>query len=221
MSCGDRIWKLLPGFLKRKTNGIMYGICLAKGEALDEIIAAAQKLKPQGMANQIPGFGSYYSSDERKRDLNLIGVSRFVFKRDSETWAEFETRLQQFPDDVKWFGTEKGITKEIERTGLVVDSIRELRDEIYRFIILSLVDQCPQPEDQLSHVFDLGDEDPNVRGTRIYSVDDHEDFIFLVYLSGSTEYSKSEVKSILKLTKPPFTKGYIFFPEESVAEEVI
>lgn len=221
MLCGDRIWKILPGFLKRKPNGIMYDICLAKGEALDEIITAAQKLKPQGMANQIAGFGSYYSSDDRKRDLNLIGASRFVFKRDSETWSEFETRLQQFPDDVKWFGTEKGITKELERTGLTVDSIKELRDEIYRFIVLSLADQCSQPEDQLSHVFNLGEEDLSVRGTRTYSVEDCEDFIFLVYLSGATSYSKKEVKSILKLTKPPYTKGYIFFPGESVAEEVV
>ncbi|GAI48068.1 unnamed protein product, partial [marine sediment metagenome] len=126
-------------------NGI-YDICRAIGEALDEIITAADKLKPQGMANRLTGYTSYYNSDERKQDLNLIGSSRFVFKRESESWNDFETRLQQFPDDVKWFGTENGIIKEIERTGLVVDSIEIMRDDVYRFIILSLADQCLVPE---------------------------------------------------------------------------
>lgn len=220
MLYGDRIWQFLPGFLKRAKKKI-YDICLAKGEALDEIITAADKLKPQGMANRLTGYTSYYNSDERKQDLNLIGSSRFVFKRESESWNDFETRLQQFPDDVKWFGTEKGVIKEIERTGLVVDSIEIMRDDVYRFIILSLADQCLVPEDNISHVFDLGQEEETVRGTRTFGLEDCEDFVFIVRLSGATDYSKHEVKTILKLTKPPYTKAYIFFPGETVGEEVV
>ncbi|HEX7319728.1 MAG TPA: hypothetical protein VF399_05155 [bacterium] len=220
MLLGDRIWQFLPGFLKRIKNGI-YDICLAIGEALDEIIEEAQKLKAQLMANRLTGFDEYYASDQRKADLNLIGSSRFVFKRDDESWDDYETRLQQFVNDVWWFGTEAGIIRELERTGLTVDSIEELRDEPYRFIILSLADQCGKPEDQLSHVFDLDAEDPSVRGDRTYGIEDSEDFQFLVRLSGISSYSKQDIKTILKQTKPPYTKGYVFFPGFQVAEEVV
>lgn len=220
MLYGDRVWQFLPGFLKRVQNGI-YDICMAIGEALDEVITAAQKLKAQGMVNRISGFTEYYNSDERKQDLYLHGASRFVFKRESEIWDDFETRLQQFPEDVKWFGTFGGIIKEIERTGLVVDRIEEMRDDPYRWILLSLVDQCSLPEDQISHIFALGEEATCVRGVRTFSRYDCEDFIFIVYLSGATTYAKSEVKSIVKFTKPPYTKAYIFFPGETVAEEVV
>lgn len=221
MLCGNRICKFLPGFLKRKEDGIVNDVCQAIGTALDEVITAADKLKAQSMANRLVGYSEYYSSDDRKRDLTLIGSSRFVFKRNGESWDDFETRLQQFPDDVPWFGTEKGIIKEIERTGLVVDLIGEMRDDPYRFIVLSLADQCLVPEDQISHVFALGEEEETVRGSRTFGLTGCEDFIFLVYLSGETDYSKSGVKTTLKLTKPPYTKAYVFFPGESVAEEVV
>jgi len=221
MLCGNRIWKFLPGFLKRKEGGIVNDVCQAIGTAFDEVIKTADKLKPQSMANRLVGYSEYYSSDDRKRDLTLIGSSRFVFKRNDESWDDFETRLQQFPDDVPWFGTEKGIIKEIERTGLVVDLIGEMRDDPYRFIVLSLADQCLVPEDRISHVFALGEEEETVRGSRTFGLTECEDFIFLVYLSGETDYSKSEVKTILKSSKPPYTKAYVFFPGESVAEEVV
>ncbi|MGB3341336.1 MAG: hypothetical protein WBB37_07640 [bacterium] len=221
MLCGDRIWKFLAGFLKRKDDGIIKDICESKGAALDETITAADKLKPQSLANRLVGYPEYYNSEDRKRDLSLIGSSRFVFKRDSESWDDFETRLQQFPNDIPWFGTKKGIITEIERTGLVVDSIEEMRDDPMRFIILSFADQCAVPEDQISHVFALGEEEETVRGTRTYGRTECEDFIFLVYLSGETDYSKAEVKTIIKLSKPPYTKAYVFFPGESVAEEVV
>lgn len=220
MLYGDRIWKFLPGFLKAAQTGL-YDLCRAVGEALDEIMTAVAKLQPQGMANRLPGFEDYYASDERKKDLVILGASRLVSKRENETWAEFETRLQQFPENVKWFGTKKGLEKEIERTGLVVDSIAEMRDDLFRWIILSLAEQCNYPEDQLSHIYELGKEDLTMRGTTEYGRDDIEDFTFVVRLSGSTTYSKQDVKRIIKAAKPPFTKGYVFFPGLTVAEEVL
>jgi len=220
MLYGDRIWQFLPGFLKQ-TTGILSDICRAIGEALDTAITTGEKLKAQGMANRLVGFDEYYGSDERKADLNLLGASRFVFKRSIESWDSFESRLQQFPDDARWFGTKKGITTEIGRTGLTIDSISEMRDDPQRFILLSLADQCGIPEDQISHVFALGEEEETVRGDRIFAVDECEGFVFLIYLSGATAYSKKEVAGVLKMVKPPYTKGYLFYPNEVVAEEVV
>jgi hypothetical protein len=219
MLTGDRIEQFLPGFLKRALGGIS-DICQAIGEALGQAITAAQLLKAQLMANRLDGFDEYYASAQRLADLNLIGASRFVFKRDDETWEDFEMRLRLFPTDVPWFGTAAGIIQELERTGLTVDSVEELREERDRFIVLSLADQCGKTEDQLSHVFALGDEDPYVRGDRGYGLVDSEDFTFLVRLSGASLYAKQDVKSILKQVKPPYTKAFIFFPNAQVAEEV-
>ncbi len=220
MPSGNRLEQFLPGFLKRALGGIS-DICQAVGESLDEAITAAQLLKAQLMANRLEGFDEYYASAQRIADLNLIGASRFVFKRDDETWDDFEMRLRLFPTDVRWFGTQAGIIRELERTGLTVDSIEELRDERNRFIVLSLADQCGKAEDQLSHVFDLNAEDPYVRGDRGYGLEDSEDFMFLVRLSGSSGYSKQDVKAILKQVKPPYTKSYVFFPNQQTAEEVV
>jgi hypothetical protein len=220
MLTGNRIEQFLPGFLKRALGGV-HDIRLAIGESLDQAITAAQLLKAQLMANRLNGFDEYYASAQRAADLNLIGASRFVFKRDDETWDDFETRLRFFPTDVRWFGTMAGIIQELERTGLTVDSIEELRDERNRFIVLALADQCGITEDQLSHVFGLGDEDPYVRGDRGYGLEDCEDFMFLVRLSGTSPYAKQDIKSILKQVKPPYTKAFVFFPNEQVAEEVV
>uniref|UniRef100_A0A7C6E996 Uncharacterized protein n=1 Tax=candidate division WOR-3 bacterium TaxID=2052148 RepID=A0A7C6E996_UNCW3 len=216
----ERIWLFLPNFLKG-AKGVLYHIVQAIGYALDEVFDYGKLLKARLMANRLSGFPEYYASDDRKIDLVRLGVSRFLFKRDLESWNDFEIRLQEFPTDVKDFGTAPGLKREIERTGLTCDIVEELWNDIYRWILLALADMEEIEEAELSHLFALGDEDPNVRGTRIYSLDDSELFSFVVYLSGTAEYSKNEVREIIKFVKPAYTKCYCFFPNYEIAEVII
>jgi len=216
----SRIWLFLPNKVAGTDLSVLYHIIQAIGHALDEVLDAGRLLKARGSANRIPGFNGYYTSDDRKLDLARLGVSRFLFKRDLEVWDDFEIRLQQFPIDVLDFGTSPGLKREIERTGLSCDIVEELVNDIYRWIILVLDDQIGE-EANLSHLFALGDEDPDVRGTRLYSLTDSEIFSFVVYLSGDTAYSKFEVKEIIKFVKPAYTKCYCIFPEAEYAEVII
>jgi hypothetical protein len=221
----DRIWLFLPNFLKKSVGQgfslALYNIIQSIAHALDEVLDFGKLLKPRSMANRLGDFTEYYASDDRKLDLARIGASRFLFKRYSETWDDFEYRLQQFPNDVLDFGTAQGLIRELERTGLSVELLEELFNDKYRWIILSAADQCLEPEDQISHMFADGDEDPYVRGTRMYSADDSELFCFDLYLTGSTLYAKSEIQEIVKFVKPAYTKCYCFFPNQEFAEVII
>jgi hypothetical protein len=212
--------KFLPNFLKR-TEGLLYDITSSINYALTEVLNAGKLLQSQMMANRLSAFPAYYSTDQRKQDLNLLGLSRFLFKRIAESWADFETRLSLFPIEVKDFGTKAGLTREINRTGLDTQLIEELTDDRYRWILENLFDQCPLFEDNISHIFNLGHEDQSVRQTRVYSLDDSEIFSFVLYLDGATPYSKNELQQIIKFTKPAYTKCYCFYPSAEYAEVIL
>jgi hypothetical protein len=214
------IEKFIPNFLKRVT-GILDDITSSINYALAEVLDTARLLKSQIMANRLSDFPAYYDTDQRKQDLYLLGISRFLFKRAADTWTDFETRLSLFPTEVKDFGTKTGLVREINRTGLDVQLIEELTDDRYRWILENLFAQCPLFEDQISHIFNLNEEDLSVRGTRIYSLTDSELFSFILYLDGNTAYSKNELKQIIKFTKPAYTKCYCFYPNAQFAEVII
>ncbi len=232
MSTSSRIWEFLPGFLKRKEDGVLSTIISAIQEALNELKDFLTSLKQRGLS--LPsqtnifvgegitvGDGIVLGQTYNEADITLIGLSRGLAPYPWESIPEFGERVHVFPVDSLYYGTIRGIKRELERTRLHVDGIFETGNDPQRWILLSLADQAQLPEEQISHIFALGEEDENVRGIRIYRGYD-DIFSFTVSLSNPdyVEYSKSAVKSILKTVKPAYTVGFVYFPGSTYAEEV-
>ena len=188
----------------------------AAGAEVDDSAEEVGLLKIRGAAHRVSGHAEYYASDDRKRDLALIGVGYGVKKRNTESWDDYEARLQAFPSDIRSAGTKQGVINELERTGLAVSQFVELNLDEKRWILLSLADQGDEPEENISHIFGKDEEwDEDVRWTRIYEwLGDL--FSFFVELAGAVPYSKGELATIIKLTKPAFTRCYLKYPDESV-----
>jgi len=247
MITADRLWNFLPQFLKRSPKlspvtglpSLIWSICRAIGDESDDALDTGDLLKARGLANRAyPSYTSYYvdpsdptnPSAERMDDLYLLGVSRGLYKRSDETWFEFESRLILFPTDVKSYGTPSGMVRELERTGLEVELLEELAGDPQSWVLLDAADACPIPEDQLSHLFDFAasdESDPSdqsdprsVRGCRLYDGEE-EYFVFYLTLSGSAEYSKSEVQDIIRRVKPAHTRAYIRYPSAAYYEAVL
>jgi len=244
----DRLWSFLPQFLKRApklspTTGLpslIWSICRAIGDDADLALDTGKLLAARGLANRAypSAFPDYYvdpsdptnPSEERMDDLYLLGVSRGLYKRSTETWFEFEARLILFPSDVKSYGTPSGMVRELERTGLEVELLEELAGDPQSWVLLSAEDACPVPENQLSHLFDFASSDESdpsdqsdpraVRGTRVYDSEE-EYFVFYLTLTGSAEYSKSEVQDIIRRTKPAHTRAYVRYPSAAYYEAIL
>ncbi len=209
----DRVWKFLPGFLKR-AEGVLSDITRSITDALNDLVTFLENLKALGLSQTIdPSLGPA----EREKELDLIAASRGLSRYSWEDLSTFEARIHAFPQDVLNFGTLNGIRQEVERSGLTA-TLYETGNDPQRWILLSLVEQGGLQEDQISHIFTLGNEDPSVRGDRIYSGVD-EIFSFTVTLSGTVP-SKQEIRQIIKATKPAYTVAYVYWPGETYAEEV-
>jgi hypothetical protein len=252
----DRLWNFLPSFLKRAPKlspvtglpSLIWSLCRALGDDGDLALDAGNFLAARGLANRAyPSlFPDYYvdpsdqsnPSEERKDDLYLLGVSRGLYRRESETWFEFEARLILFPTDVKSYGTPAGLIRELERTGLEVELLEELAGDPQSWVLLSAEDACSVPDNQESHLFDFvpSDEtdlsdptDPSdprvVRGCRIY---DSEEEYFTFYLaltdptapSNPTDYSLSELRQIIRRVKPAHTRAYVRYPSAEFYEAI-
>lgn len=251
MISADRLWGFLPPFLKRapKINpntskaSLIWSICRAIGDEGDDALDTGNLLKARGLANRAypSEFADYYvdpedganPSAERMDDLYLLGVSRGLYKRSDETWFEFEARLILFPTDVKSYGTPSGMVRELERTGLECEILEELDGDPQSWVLLDAEDACPIPENELSHLFDFDSEQetdetystdkaytPAVRGTRIYDSEE-EYFVFYLTLTGSAEYSKSEVQDIIRRCKPAHTRAYVMYPSAEYYEAIL
>lgn len=85
---------------------------------------------------------------------------------------------------------------------------------------LTLVKNWPGPT-MSGDPYECRPDDPTVRGCRMYE-DDEELFIFILKLNdpGSVDFSKEEIKEIVKAVKPSPCKAFVIFPGEAYAEEV-
>lgn len=248
------MWSFLPPFLKRtpkvdpNTNkaSLIWSICRALGDDADLALDAGVFLAARGLANRAypSAFPDYYvdpsdqsnPSEDRMDDLYLLGASRGLYRRESETWFEFESRLILFPTDVQSFGTPSGLIRELERTGLQVDLLEELAGDPQSWVLLSAEDACSVPDNQESHLFDFSDSsessvlslpssvlrgDPRVvRGCRIYDSEE-EYFTFYLVLTGSAPYSESELRAIIRTVKPAHTRAYVRYPSADYYEAVL
>jgi len=239
----DRLWNFLPPFLRRAPKlhpstgapSLIWSVCRAIGDDADDALDTGKLLAARGLANRAyPSlFPDYYvdpsdpsnPSEDRMDDLYLLGVSRGLYKRSDETWFEFESRLILFPTDVKSYGTPSGMVRELERTGLECEILEELDGDPQSWVLLDAADACPIPEDQLSHLFDDSPvgvspcESVYVRGCRLYDSEE-EYFVFYLTLTGSAEYSKSEVQDIIRRTKPAHTRCYCRYPSAEYYEAI-
>jgi len=245
------LWSFLPPFLKRtpkvdpNTNkaSLIWSICRAIGDDADLALTAGVFLDARGLANRAypSAFPDYYvdpsdgsnPSEQRMDDLYLLGASRNLYRRETETWFEFEARLILFPVDVQSFGTPSGLIRELERTGLEVELLEELAGDPQSWVLLSAADACSVPDNQESHLFDfvppdetdLSDptdpSDPRVvRGTRLYDSEE-EYFTFYLQLTGSASYSVSELRQIIRRVKPAHTRAYVRYPSAEYYEAVL
>ena len=248
------MWSFLPPFLKRAPKlspstglpSLIWSICRALGDDADLALDAGVFLAARGLANRAypSAFPDYYvdpsdgsnPSEERKDDLYLLGVSRNLYRRETETWFEFEARLILFPTDIQSFGTPSGLIRELERTGLAVELLEELAGDPQSWVLLSAEDACSVPDNQESHLFDFSDSsessvlslpssvlrgDPRVvRGCRIYDSEE-EFFTFYLALTGSAAYSESEIVDIIRRVKPAHTRAYVRYPSAAYYEAVL
>lgn len=216
-------WNFLPPFLRRidplddpeAANSPQEALCKAIGGETEDMAEDIGLLKIRGAAHRVSGNAEYYASDDRKRDLSLIGIGYGLKRRSTESWEEYEVRLQNYPFVVRRAGTKAIIIMEIERTGVDVSRFVELNLDDKRWILLSLEDQGEETEENISHIFGKDEEpDPDVRWTRIYEFGG-DLFSFFVELSGAP-YSKGELSTIIMMTKPAFTRCYLKYPDGEV-----
>ncbi|MDK2373178.1 MAG: hypothetical protein QI197_07370 [Candidatus Korarchaeota archaeon] len=192
------IRELLPGFLKVK-------MVLDIADAIEDVIADLinfAKILPFRTPNGSPEV----------EDLMLAAADRGLFRYPNETDEAFRERLANFGIDVRLWGTELGLRKELEYAGFTVDSFIDFGKDDDRWILHEANEEQDRSEDELSHLFNDEDDEmefeaqygQNVRATRIWEGD--ERFIFWVNAQNG---DINLAKNILKMVKPAFTKAYL------------
>lgn len=242
-----RLVRFVPPFLRKRfalvwVPGTPYSPLLillgACTTSFDEICEDIQQLRARGAANRFAGeFGDYYSSEQRKEDVARLGMSRLLSKRTNESWIQFEERVRAFTGAEVWDGTKRrytvtgdvakwgcfsGIKLELERTGLVVDSIYGARGDPVRWRVLTVATMAGQRDTNFSMILDVGTpKPPNQRLTKIYTVVGGLWTIWIKLMNpGVVDYSEEEVKEIVKLTKPAWVRAFVLFPGATVWVEV-
>ena len=232
MTFAERLRRYLPAFM-RPGAAVVVGILAAVGNALQELVDEARALRARGAARRFTSeFGTNYASDSRQEDLSRIGMSRLLAKRRNESWSEFETRLAEFVGlevwdgtfakhsvvgDVAQWGTITGIIREVERTGLHVESLVATSTDPLAWRLLSTDGRGGTNESMM-----LADEPPpeDQRLTRVWGDDGLWGFWLILTNPELVAYLADEVRNIVRDTKPAWVRCYLKLPD-AVAWEVI
>lgn len=231
MTAAERLRRYLPAFM-RPGAGVVVAILAAVGAALQELVDEARELRARGAARRFASeFSSYYAGADREEDLARIGMSRMLAKRSNESWAEYETRLQEFVGlevwdgtrsnytvvgDVAQWGTIAGIIREVERTGLHA-SLLATRSDPLAWKLLDTDGRGGVDESVL-----MDDSDP-AEGQRLTRVWDDEwlwGFWLTVTNPDVVDYLADEVRNIVRDTKPAWVRCYLGLPDAEAWEVI-
>jgi len=232
MTFGERLRRYLPAFL-RPGDVVTEVITESLATAYQELVDEAALLRARGAANRFAGlFTAYYASEERKDDVARIGMSRLLSKRNNESWAEFEARLVAFvglevwdgsranyvvTGDVAQWGTITGIVREVERTGLHVESLVATRTDPLAWRLLDTDGRGGTNESML-----LADEEPpeGQRLTRVWGDDGIWGFWLILTNPEVVDYLADEVRNIVRDTKPAWVRCYLKLPDAATWEVI-
>jgi hypothetical protein len=235
-SYAERIRSWLPPFM-RPGGVVAEAVTGAVGEGLEELAAAARLLRARGAANRFAGneFLEYYGSAERQDDVARLGMSRLLSKRANESWIEFEERVAAFvgleewtagrsafpaTGDVSEWGAVTGIVREVQRTGLHVESFVCLREDHLRWLMRDLPELTRGVDDSM--MLEPGEERPEgQRLTRVYDLGEAV-WGFWLTLTDPDEvaYLADEVRAIIRDVKPAWTRCFLLLPGASDWEVV-
>lgn len=231
-STATRLWRYLPGFLKRRTDGELKKVVDAVGTTADVAHDDIKLLPARAAANRFDGeFATYYGSETRQDDVARIAQGRMLAKLRNESWEEFEERLRAFfgletwdgtmqqysrVGDVAQWGCMTGLEREIERTGLVVSSIYGALEDPYRWIVRTVEGMGGARDTDFSMIVAIDGfvPDPDQRRTRIYSVLSGVWTIWIVITNPNVvTYTDNEVLDIVRLVKPAWVRAYVGLPD--------
>jgi hypothetical protein len=240
MTFAERLLATLPPFLRPRLSGPTEDYVGAIGAGLEAARDEIRLLRARGAARRFAGeFAEYYASDQRKDDVARIGAARLLSKRANETWLQFEERVRDFSGlevwdgskqrytvtgDVALWGCFSGITRELERTGLQVASIYSGMDlgDAWKVYDFEHIEEIPQL--LRSKMYAIGEEIPEGQHvTKVYDLDwlAWTFYVTLAYPGPQIPYSLDELKEILKLTKPAWTRAMLKEPMATEWIEVI
>lgn len=218
----------------RPGDAVTEAVTGAVGAALDELMVAARLLRARGAANRFTsGFEAYYGSTVRQDDVARLGMARLLSKRANESWLEYEERIRAFvglevwagtrtsfcvTGDVSQWGTVTGIVRELERTGLHVETFYTVREDPLAWRMSPMGDRGTDD----SMILAVGEEfPPGQRLTRIYSIGDSLWGFWIVLTNpNEVEYLADEVRTIVRDVKPAWARCYLLLPEASEWEVV-
>jgi len=218
---GNQIWWLLPGWRKRKTKAesTLWGLVDAVGEILDTLKTAIliSRLRRFFLVRSQTDTQDYYSSAERSSDLEAHGRDRGLMRLPEETDPQLLERLSTLPYRNGFLGSKTGMKYLIEEIfGLLLDSLVEFYADDMALIVLSENEQAAETEINLSHVFNLQDQETwdAYRQNRIFQSDDvTQAFHFALNISNPAfvDYDPEVVTQLVNAQKPAHTRVIIYF----------
>ena len=239
MTLLERLIATLPPFLRPRAPGITADYLGGVAAGNDLVRTDVRLLRAQGAARRFSGeFSSYYASDQRKDDVARIAAGRLLSKRSGESWADFEIRVRAFigiedwgsskqrytvTGDVAQWGCFPGIERELERTGLEVDSIVAGWSTDYPWKVYDFSHIGAVPTLERSKMYAIGETPPQgQRLTKLFTIG-WLDWTFYATLSNpnSVDFDNDEIVAIVKLTKPAWTRCMLALPESEGWLEVI
>ena len=220
---GNQIWWLIPGRRKRKTKAesTLWGLVDAVGEILDTLKTAIliSRLRRLFLVRSNVNTDDYYSSPERSDDLEAHGRDRGLMRLPEETDQQLLERLSTLPYRNGFLGSKTGMKYLIEDIfGLQLDMLVEFYADDLALIVLSENEQAAETEINLSHIFNLQDQETwdAYRQNRIFRSDDvTQAFHFALNISNpaSVVYDPEVVTQLVNAQKPAHTRAIIHFSE--------
>ena len=220
---GNQIWWLLPQRRKRKTKeqSVLWGLVDAVGETLDVLKQAilVSRLRRFFLIRSNTDTLDYYSSLDRSADLEAHGRDRGLMRLPGETDEELLERISTLPYRSGFLGSKTGMKYLIEEIfGLQLDTLVEFYPDDMALIVLSENDMHAETEINLSHVFNLQDQETwdAYRQNRIFRGNDvTQAFHFALNISNPVvvDYDLEVVTELVNMQKPAHTRAIIYFDE--------
>jgi len=218
---GQYLWWLLPNVRKRKqpAQSVLFGFLDAVGTVLDELKSAVLTTRLRRyIAIRNPNTNiPYYDSEERSSDLDLHALDRGMRRLPDETNAQLTERLLTLPYRNQFIGTKIGMKYLIEEIfRLRCEEIVEYYADDQAFLILSASEQAAEVEMNISHIFNLTDQEiyETYRQNRVYkAVDLTLSFHFWMSISnpGEIHFEREVVIEAINSQKPAHTRALIYF----------
>ncbi len=220
---GNQIWWLLPQRRKRKTKAesVLWGLVEAIGETLDllKLTILTSRLRRFFLVRTNNETLDYYSSPERSADLEAHGQDRGLMRLSGEADQQLLERLSTLPYRNGFLGSKTGMKYLVEEIfGLQLDTLVEFYSDDLALIVLSENEQAAETEINLSHIFNLQDQETwdAYRQNRIFRSDDvTQAFHFALNISNpaSVVYDPEVVTQLVNAQKPAHTRAILIFME--------